>query len=117
MILDHLSLGERSLGDFVDLLGISEARVHRHLAELLDQGIVAARRDGDAVFYSLVDPRVVLACDVVHDFLADRMKDSRAFASHFPRVRRLRAIKPASSSVVEEIVRGIRVEGTDGYNN
>lgn len=115
MILDHLHSGEKSVGELVEFLGLPEAKVSRHLKDLRDQGIVTARRNGNTVFYSLVDPRIVHACDLLHDFLADRMKDNRVFASHFPRVRQLRAIKPASS--VKETVEEIHMEGTHGFNN
>jgi ArsR family transcriptional regulator len=115
MILDHLHSGEKSVGELVEFLGLPQAKVSRHLKDLREQGIVTARRDGNAVFYSLSDPRIVLACDLVHDFLADRMKDNRAFASHFPRVRQLRAIKPVSN--VKETVEELHMEGTHGFNN
>ena len=115
MILDHLHSGEKSVGELVEFLGLPQAKVSRHLKDLRDQGIVTARRNGNTVFYSLVDPRIVHACDLLHDFLADRMKDNRVFASHFPRVRQLRAIKPASN--VKQMVKEIHVKGTDGFNN
>jgi len=115
MILDHLHSGEKSVGELVEFLGLPQAKVSRHLKDLRDQGIVTARRNGNTVFYSLADSRIVLACDLLHDFLADRMKDNRAFASHFARLRQLRAIKPASD--VKETVEEIHMEGTHGFNN
>jgi hypothetical protein len=68
--------------------------VSQHLAILWAQDIVATRPKGNTIFYSLVDPRIVQACDIFHEVLADRMKDSQAFASQFPRVRPLRASTP-----------------------
>jgi DNA-binding transcriptional ArsR family regulator len=94
MILDHLHAGEKSVGELVELLGLPQANVSQHLAMLRSQDIVATRREGNTIYYSLVDPRIVQACDLVHEFLSNRMKDNKAFASHFPRVRPLRAGGP-----------------------
>lgn len=95
MILDYLHSGEKSVGELAELLGLPQANVSQHLAALRSQDIVATRREGNTIFYSLVDPRIVQACDLFHEFLADRMKDSQDFATQFPRVRPLRAIEPA----------------------
>ncbi len=94
MILDYLHAGERSVGELAELLDLPQANVSQHLAILRAQEIVATRREGNTIFYSLVDPRIVQACDIFHEVLADRMKDSQAFASQFPRVRPLRASAP-----------------------
>ncbi len=115
MILDHLHSGEKSVGELVEFLGLPQGKVSRHLKDLREQGIVTARRNGNTVFYSLADSRIVLACDLLHDFLADRMKDNRVFASHFARLRQLRAIKPASD--VKKTVEEIQIEGTHGLTN
>lgn len=96
MILDYLHSGEKSVGELAELLGLPQANVSQHLAVLRSQEIVATRREGNTIFYSLVDPRIVQACDLFHEFLADRMKNSEALASHFPSVRPLRGRKQPS---------------------
>jgi DNA-binding transcriptional ArsR family regulator len=102
MILDYLHAGEKSVGELVESLGLAQATVSQHLAALRTQEVVATRREGNTIFYSLVDERVVRACDLFHEFLADRMKDNEAFASQFPRVRPLRATKPPSAGEAAE---------------
>ncbi len=97
MILDHLHSGEKSVGELVELLGLPQANVSQHLAALRGQDIVTTRREGNTIYYSLVDPRIVQACDLFHEFLADRMRDNRALARSFPAVRPLRATSPASA--------------------
>ena len=98
MILDCLHSGERSVGELAELLELPQANVSQHLAALRSQEIVATRREGNTICYSLVDPRVVQACDIFHEFLAERMKHSKAFASRFPRLRPLRAIEPVAGA-------------------
>ena len=102
MILDYLQSGEKSVGELAELLGLPQANVSQHLAALRSQEIVATRREGNTIFYSLVDPRILKACDIFHDFLSDRMKNNEAFASHFPRLRPLRDAEPAPSGKTAE---------------
>jgi len=95
MILDYLHSGKKSVGELVKLLGLPQSNVSQHLAALRSSDIVATRRDGNTVYYSLVDPRIMQACDIFHEILADRMKTNRAFASQFPRLRPLRTAESA----------------------
>ncbi len=95
MILDYLHSGKKSVGELVKLLGLRQSNVSQHLAALRSSDIVATRRDGNTVYYSLVDPRIMQACDIFHEILADRMKTNRAFASQFPRLRPLRTAESA----------------------
>jgi DNA-binding transcriptional ArsR family regulator len=94
MILDYLHAGEKSVGELAELLGLPQPNVSQHLAALRAQDIVATRREGNIIFYSLVDPRIVRAFDICHEFLADRMKSNEALASQFSQVRPLRAMEP-----------------------
>jgi DNA-binding transcriptional ArsR family regulator len=50
--------GERSVRELEDLLGIRQPGLSQQLAELREAGLVAGRKDGKHVFYSLADPRV-----------------------------------------------------------
>ncbi|MEM8980443.1 MAG: metalloregulator ArsR/SmtB family transcription factor [Pseudomonadota bacterium] len=57
MILAHLRLGEKSVGELERLLNIRQAAVSQQLARLREEGIVETRRDGKTVFYRLKDPK------------------------------------------------------------
>ncbi len=57
MILCHLGSGERSVGELEQLLNIRQAAVSQMLARLREEGLVATRRDGKTVYYSLADDR------------------------------------------------------------
>jgi DNA-binding transcriptional ArsR family regulator len=97
MILDCLRDGEKSVGELAELLGVPQPNVSQHLAALRAQDIVTTRREGNTIFYSLVDPRIVRACDICHEFLAERMKSNEALASQFSRVRPLGAMEPPTN--------------------
>lgn len=55
MILCHLGTGEKSVGELESLLHIRQAAVSQMLARLRDEGLVATRREGKTIYYSLAD--------------------------------------------------------------
>ena len=59
MILCHLGSGERSVTELERLLDTRQAAVSQQLARLRLEGLVHARRDGKAIYYSIQDPRVM----------------------------------------------------------
>ncbi len=58
MILCRLLEGERSVGELVRLLGMTDSNLSQHLAKLRDEGLVATRRQGTTIYYRLVPERV-----------------------------------------------------------
>ncbi|SEM90415.1 transcriptional regulator, ArsR family [Pseudorhodobacter antarcticus] len=67
MILCHLSSGPKSVTELETLLSSRQAAVSQQLARLRLEGLVSARRDGKAIFYSLQDPKVIRAVALVYD--------------------------------------------------
>jgi DNA-binding transcriptional ArsR family regulator len=67
MILCHLSSGPKSVTELENLLASRQAAVSQQLARLRLEGLVLARRDGKAIFYSLHDPKVMRAVALVYD--------------------------------------------------
>jgi ArsR family transcriptional regulator, virulence genes transcriptional regulator len=56
-ILEH---GEMSVMPLAAGVGLSQSALSQHLARMREEGIIAARRDGQAIFYHLADPKVGL---------------------------------------------------------
>lgn len=50
--------GERSVTEIADEIGASTQSVSNHLQRMSDQQMVATRRDGNRIFYHLIDPCV-----------------------------------------------------------
>lgn len=67
MILCHLASGEKSVTELERLLGSRQAAVSQQLARLRLEGLVAARRDGKAIYYSIEDGRVGRTIALVYD--------------------------------------------------
>jgi len=74
IMISELRKGQKSVGDLVRITALPQAVVSRHLAVLRERGIVDARREGTSVFYSLSDPRVCDACDIVQEILMARIE-------------------------------------------
>ena len=53
LILCHLGLGEKSVGELERLVGLSQSALSQHLARLRQDGLVATRRNAQTIFYSL----------------------------------------------------------------
>ena len=67
MILCHLSSGEKSVTELERLLDQRQAAVSQQLARLRLEGLVACRREGKAIFYSIQDPKVSRTIALVYD--------------------------------------------------
>ncbi|MCE9541558.1 metalloregulator ArsR/SmtB family transcription factor [Candidatus Kaiserbacteria bacterium] len=65
-ILNLLREQEMAVADLVDELGISKSNVSQHLAVLRYEHLVTVRREGLSAYYSIVDPRIVEPCRVLH---------------------------------------------------
>lgn len=59
-IVRHLALGEHRVVDLTRHLGLAQSTVSKHLACLLDCGIVTVRAEGRASVYALAHPEATL---------------------------------------------------------
>ena len=50
--------GEASVSEIADAVGASAQAVSNHLQRMSDQQIVSTRRDGNRIYYRLIDPCV-----------------------------------------------------------
>lgn len=57
-ILCHLMSGPKSVTELENLLSSRQAVVSQQLARLRLEGLVSARREGQAIYYSLLDTKV-----------------------------------------------------------
>ena len=72
MILCHLATGEKSVGELEQLLSARQAAVSQQLSRLRLEGLVEARRDGKAIYYSLTDDRPRRIIELVYDMFCNR---------------------------------------------
>lgn len=60
LIIEHLLLGEHRVVDLTAHLGLAQSTVSKHLACLLDCGVVQVRPEGRASVYTLAHPEATL---------------------------------------------------------
>lgn len=66
VILCQLIEGERSVGALERAVGLSQSAISQHLAVLRRGDVVASRRDGQTIFYSLASADVVTLMGTLH---------------------------------------------------
>ncbi|MHB1572107.1 MAG: ArsR/SmtB family transcription factor [Solirubrobacteraceae bacterium] len=64
-LFDRLREGEATVHDLAAELGTSQQNVSKHLMLLADAGVLGRRKDGNHVYYRVVDPEVVGLCEQV----------------------------------------------------
>lgn len=74
MILCHLGSGEKSVGELEALLNIRQAAVSQMLARLREEGLVATRRDGKTIYYSLSDDKTQQVIGLLYSLFCGREK-------------------------------------------
>ena len=71
LILFTLARKPKCVNDLSAELGLSQPSVSRHLRVLRERALVTAERQGTAVYYSLTDPRILQALDLLRDIVRD----------------------------------------------
>lgn len=70
-ILDTLREKEMTVNELVGKSGISQANLSQHLAILRAKGIVTSRREGINVYYSISNPKIIKAFDLISEVLQE----------------------------------------------
>ncbi len=73
-ILHAICDEEHSVSEIVRASGATQTNVSRHLAMMLQVGVVARRRQGTSVFYRVVDPEFAQMCRSVCVRIASRIE-------------------------------------------
>jgi DNA-binding transcriptional ArsR family regulator len=66
--------GEQNVGQLVSATGRTEANVSKHLKQVARAGMLARRKEGLQVFYSLSDPVIEKICRLVCDSVVEDVK-------------------------------------------
>ena len=76
-MIQELFDGELTVQEIESRVGTSQANVSKHLAGLVDQGLLARRKDGLYAYYSIADDSIYALCTLVCTSLADRFERAR----------------------------------------
>ena len=82
-ILHSLRDGEKSVNELTEILGISQSNLSQHLALMRQKGILKTRKQGTSIFYSVTNPKINQACDMVREVLLDQLNQKHELAQSF----------------------------------
>lgn len=83
-ILHRLADGPLEVSRIAAAIGVSQPNASQHLSVLRNAGLVEADRHGREIRYGLVDPEVMVACDVMRGVLQRRLARLARLASTEP---------------------------------
>jgi DNA-binding transcriptional ArsR family regulator len=73
-LLDRLRDGEATVGELSEAIGASQQNVSKHLTMLADAGILGRRKEGNRVYYRIVDEGVLALCEQVCGSLQQQLR-------------------------------------------
>lgn len=79
-IINTLRDKELSATDIAGKIGISNANASQHLAIMRNKGILKSRREGVSIHYSLANPKVITACDIMREVLFEFLNEQQSLA-------------------------------------
>ncbi|HEY5549440.1 MAG TPA: metalloregulator ArsR/SmtB family transcription factor [Coriobacteriia bacterium] len=77
MILGALRDGELSVTALSERTGIAQSNLSQHLATMRAHDVVLARREGSHIYYSIANPKLIQAFDLITEVMQESM-DARA---------------------------------------
>jgi len=87
-ILDELRKGEMSVNDLGSRLNVEQSNLSQQLAVLRNRNILAARKDGQNVYYSVRDPQLFELLDVARKIFNSHLIDVKDLLSQLVVSRR-----------------------------
>ena len=79
LVLCYLSeVGEMSVGDLAERVGLSQSALSQHLAKLRAEGLVATRKQAQTVYYRIDQPKVLTLLSVLHDLYCPALGSANA---------------------------------------
>ncbi|MBM3708202.1 MAG: winged helix-turn-helix transcriptional regulator [Actinobacteria bacterium] len=70
-IIDTIRDGEMTVTELVNSTGISQANLSQHLAILRSKSVVNTRREGNNIYYSISNLKIIQAYDLISEVLEE----------------------------------------------
>lgn len=84
LVLYHLVTGRLSVGALSATLEMPQTTVSRHLRILRDRGLVTPHREGTTIYYSLADPRIIEALDLMRALVRNQVETEASIVAPHP---------------------------------
>jgi ArsR family transcriptional regulator len=86
-ILNLLRDRELCVGELSKLANLPQSSVSQHLAVLRSRRIVAARREGVTIYYSLANAKIMAAFDTITEVLLEELSRTEKLSKDLRKVR------------------------------
>jgi len=78
MILNILKeKGEMSVTELIKATNIPQSNLSQHLTFLKNRGLVKVRREGSNIYYSIANPKIIEACNLIRKVILDNIKKTQ----------------------------------------
>jgi DNA-binding transcriptional ArsR family regulator len=85
MILCSLLEGERSVGELVEKIGLSQSALSQHLARLRRDGLVRTRRSSQTIYYRVAGVEAQAVLETLHRlYCGHDERRAPAYPAHLP---------------------------------
>lgn len=81
MILECLREGEVSVSEIAAQTGIPQATLSQHLSILRSRGVVRARRSGANIYYTIANPKILIAFDLITEVMRESLEEQSRSAA------------------------------------
>jgi ArsR family transcriptional regulator len=79
-IISLLRDGEKTVNELAELADVPQANISQHLTVLRQNGVVTTRREGANIYYSIANPKILQACDLMREVLLEKLEESEKLA-------------------------------------
>jgi ArsR family transcriptional regulator, virulence genes transcriptional regulator len=71
-IINLLKDKEMSNSDIMRETGLSKVNISQHMNILKSKGVILSRREGQQLFYSIANPKIIQACTLMREVLVEQ---------------------------------------------
>lgn len=87
-IISLLRDKELSVGELAKRSNLPQANLSQHLSILREKGIVNTRRSGVTIYYSLSNPKIIKAFDIIREMLLEKLAQAEKMSQDIRKTRK-----------------------------
>jgi DNA-binding transcriptional ArsR family regulator len=80
-IISLLKDREIPANELLEKIGLSKANLSQHMSVLKAKGVVVTRREGVNVYYRIANPKIIQACNLMREVLAEQIQEKGRLVS------------------------------------
>ena len=73
-IINLLKDKEMSNGEIMRETGLGKVNISQHMNVLKSKGVIVSRREGQQLFYSIANPKIIQACTLMREVLVEQYR-------------------------------------------